>query len=79
MSGLKARAAELRRLLTVLDSDRRAIELLASEAGVAAGWSNDPPAIQVAGVALAIHHLYTAAEHSFEKIAELVDRTARVA
>jgi len=76
LNGAKVRAAELRRLLAVLDSDRRAIHLLVTEAAVAADWSDDPPAVQVAGVALAIHHLYTAAEHSFEKIAELLDRTA---
>jgi hypothetical protein len=76
LSGYRARAAELRRLLTVLEADRQAIERLATEADVALGWSDDPPAVQVAGVALVIHHLYTAAEHAFEKIAELVDRAA---
>lgn len=59
MNAPDPRAAELRAVRAVIQHDLRAIRHLAG---------------QVAGVALAIHHIYTAAEHTFAKIAGVVDR-----
>lgn len=75
MNAPDPRAAELRAVRAVIQYDLRAIRHLAGQvAGVVSTWRDAPPPIEVAGVALAIHHIYTAAEHTFAKIAEVVDR-----
>lgn len=72
-----SRVAELRGLLTLIENDRQAIRVLVQEAvQVIAGWSDTPPKVEVAGVALVMHHVYTAAEHMFQKIAEVIDETS---
>lgn len=77
MSGQTLRAGQLRRLDATLSGDLKAIAELTSQIDAAtATWGDHPPVIEVAGVALLMHHIYNAAENSLLHIAETIDESS---
>lgn len=73
------RIADLRKLLIIMESDLATMARLAKQAEEALklwGTAVKPSEIEVAGVALLLHHYYTAAEHTFQSIAQILDLTS---
>lgn len=78
MHSTNPRAAELRRLIATLHADRQAVALLGAEIEAALiRWEDGlPSTLEVAGLALTLHHMYTAVEHALQKVAETLDRAS---